>query len=201
MTDGQPGSDTKTRVEAKPATADRQRGVVKWFDSEIGYGFIDRNEGDDVFVHIADVQRSGIDRLYEGQQVEFDVKETQKGLQAEGLTFMETDSVVPPPPATMSDVGLADVFYAAALRMFEQERLDPASVEAWAGITLAAKDPGFRVDLDIVGPYDGESPAEYFGRQVEIVEGLATLAGLGLVRGAVCRRLRESRGLPIPDEA
>jgi cold shock CspA family protein len=192
-------TEERPRGEAAAPSEVRERGVVKWFDPEIGYGFIDRRHGEDVFVHIADVQRSGIDRLYEGQQVEFYVKETQKGLQAEGLTFVETDAVAPAAPTSISDITLAEVFYATALRLYEQERLDPREVEAWKGITLADKDPGFRVELDIVGPYEGESSDEHFGRQVDVVEGLSKLAGLSLVRADIALRLRESRGLEVPD--
>jgi CspA family cold shock protein len=180
-------------------TEGRVSGVVKWFDAERGYGFIERPGDTDVFVHVADVQRSGISTLYAGQQVEFDVVETAKGLQAESLHFVEQDGLVAPAPSPLTGaVSLADVFYASAISLFEEEGLDPASVEAWRGIPLAEKDPGFRIDMQIVGPYEGESEDEYFGRQVAIIEGLADLAGLGLVRGAVVRRLRESRGLAEP---
>ncbi len=194
-------TEERPRSEAGSSAETKERGVVKWFDPEIGYGFIDRKRGEDVFVHIADVQRSGIDRLYEGQQVEFFVKETQKGLQAENLSFVETETAAPTVPTPMGDITLAEVFYAAALWLYEQEHLDPSSVEAWKGITLADKDPGFQVDLDIVGPYEGETADEHFGRQVELVEGLAKLAGFSLVRADITRRLRESRGLEVPDYA
>ncbi|MCF8001707.1 MAG: cold shock domain-containing protein [Halanaerobiales bacterium] len=60
-----------------------QRGTVKWFDIEKGYGFIEREgEEDDVFVHRSDIEEEGFKRLEEGQEVEFDLEETEKGLQA-----------------------------------------------------------------------------------------------------------------------
>ena len=57
-------------------------GVVKWFNSEKGYGFISQSDGVDVFVHHSSIQMSGYRTLTEGQEVEFDVQEGQKGLQA-----------------------------------------------------------------------------------------------------------------------
>jgi CspA family cold shock protein len=57
-------------------------GTVKWFNSEKGYGFIARSDGDDVFVHHSAIVMNGYRSLEEGQAVEFDVKEGPKGLQA-----------------------------------------------------------------------------------------------------------------------
>ena len=58
-------------------------GVVKWFNSEKGYGFISQPDGGaDVFVHYSAIQMSGYRSLTEGQEVEFDVQEGNKGLQA-----------------------------------------------------------------------------------------------------------------------
>ena len=57
-------------------------GTVKWFNAEKGYGFISQNGGADVFVHHSAIQMNGYRTLEEGQQVEFDVQEGQKGLQA-----------------------------------------------------------------------------------------------------------------------
>jgi CspA family cold shock protein len=57
-------------------------GVVKWFNSEKGYGFISQEGGPDVFVHFSAIQATGYRSLEEGQQVEFDVTEGQKGPQA-----------------------------------------------------------------------------------------------------------------------
>jgi len=57
-------------------------GTVKWFNAEKGYGFISQSNGADVFVHHTAIQMSGYRTLEEGQQVEFEVQEGQKGLQA-----------------------------------------------------------------------------------------------------------------------
>ena len=57
-------------------------GTVKWFNATKGYGFIGRDNGDDVFVHYSAIQMEGYRRLKEGQQVEFSIEEGPKGLQA-----------------------------------------------------------------------------------------------------------------------
>ena len=55
---------------------------VKWFNNEKGYGFIENEGGEDVFVHYTAIKVSGYKTLTEGQLVEFDLIETEKGLQA-----------------------------------------------------------------------------------------------------------------------
>ncbi len=62
--------------------SDREVGTVKWFNNSKGYGFIEREEGEDVFVHYSGILGSGFRSLEEGQQVEFTVEETEKGPQA-----------------------------------------------------------------------------------------------------------------------
>lgn len=62
-------------------------GTVKWFNNEKGYGFIVRETGEDVFVHYSNiVNQSGYRTLKEGDSVEFEVKEGEKGLHAENVT-------------------------------------------------------------------------------------------------------------------
>ena len=61
-------------------------GTVKWFSNEKGYGFIEREGGDDVFVHFSAITMDGYKSLNEGQAVEFEVKKGPKGLQAENVT-------------------------------------------------------------------------------------------------------------------
>jgi cold shock protein len=59
-----------------------QEGIVKWFNSEKGFGFIEVEGGDDVFVHFSAIQSNGFKTLDEGQRVQFDVVEGQRGPQA-----------------------------------------------------------------------------------------------------------------------
>ena len=59
-----------------------ETGTVKWFNSSKGYGFISREDGDDVFVHFKNIVGEGYKSLDEGNKVEFDVEEGAKGLQA-----------------------------------------------------------------------------------------------------------------------
>lgn len=60
-------------------------GTVKFFNSEKGYGFISREQGDDVFVHYSNIQGSGYRSLEEGQKVEFDVAPGRKGEEAQNV--------------------------------------------------------------------------------------------------------------------
>ena len=57
-------------------------GKVKWFSAEKGYGFLEREDGGDVFVHFSAIQDQGFKTLTEGQQVEFDIVEGARGPQA-----------------------------------------------------------------------------------------------------------------------
>jgi CspA family cold shock protein len=62
-----------------------ETGTVKWFNDAKGYGFISRQNGEDVFVHFSAIQASGFRSLQEGQQVQFDVVKGPKGWQAENV--------------------------------------------------------------------------------------------------------------------
>ncbi|MCK4260484.1 MAG: cold-shock protein [Halanaerobiales bacterium] len=59
-----------------------ERGTVKWFNNEKGFGFIERENGNDVFVHFSAIQNEGFKSLDEGQAVEFEVVEGERGPQA-----------------------------------------------------------------------------------------------------------------------
>lgn len=69
--------------------SDREAGVVKWFNASKGYGFIQREGGEDVFVHFRAIRGDGYRSLNEGQKVEFVVKRGPKGLQAEDVSVAE----------------------------------------------------------------------------------------------------------------
>lgn len=58
------------------------KGTVKWFNESKGYGFIKQTQGDDVFVHFSAIQAEGFRTLNEGDEVEFEVKESERGPQA-----------------------------------------------------------------------------------------------------------------------
>ena len=61
-------------------------GKVKWFNAEKGFGFIEREDGDDVFVHFTAIQSEGFKTLEEGQEVNFDIVEGNRGPQAANVT-------------------------------------------------------------------------------------------------------------------
>jgi len=66
----------------------KERGTVKWFNAAKGFGFIQRETGEDVFVHYSAIQMTGYRSLDEGTQVEFSVKKGPKGLQAEDVKLV-----------------------------------------------------------------------------------------------------------------
>ena len=63
-------------------------GTVKWFNAEKGFGFIEREDGDDVFVHFSGIATDGYKTLEEGQKVEFDITEGQRGEQATNVVVI-----------------------------------------------------------------------------------------------------------------
>ena len=64
----------------------KEKGIVKWFNAAKGYGFIQRSNGEDVFVHFSAIQSEGYRSLDEGSEVQFEVKRGPKGLQAENVS-------------------------------------------------------------------------------------------------------------------
>ena len=61
------------------------KGTVKWFNDAKGYGFIEQPAGDDVFVHFSAITMDGFKTLAEGEQVEFELRETDRGVQASNV--------------------------------------------------------------------------------------------------------------------
>jgi CspA family cold shock protein len=68
--------------------SERETGTVKWFNGAKGYGFIERDGGADVFVHFSAIRGEGYRNLEEGQKVEFNVEQGQKGLQASDVVVI-----------------------------------------------------------------------------------------------------------------
>jgi len=68
--------------------AERETGTVKWFNATKGFGFISREQGEDIFVHFSAIRGEGYRTLNEGQQVEFTVTEGEKGPQAQDVVVL-----------------------------------------------------------------------------------------------------------------
>jgi len=58
------------------------KGTIKWFNSKKGFGFIEQESGDDIFVHFSAIEMEGFKTLAEGERVEFEIEENNKGLSA-----------------------------------------------------------------------------------------------------------------------
>lgn len=78
------------------AEDNREFGVVKWFNVSKGFGFVTRENGDDVFVHFRSIRGRGHRSLQEGQRVKFGVVESTKGLQAEDVSVLRQAGATPP---------------------------------------------------------------------------------------------------------
>ncbi len=68
--------------------ADRETGTVKWFNESKGFGFIEREQGEDVFVHFRSIRGEGFKTLSEGQKVEFTLTQGEKGPQADDVVVL-----------------------------------------------------------------------------------------------------------------
>lgn len=77
-----------TDYEEDNENDDRELGTVKWFNVSKGFGFITRENGDDVFVHFRNIRGRGHRSLNEGQRVRFNARESDKGLQAEDVSVV-----------------------------------------------------------------------------------------------------------------
>jgi len=81
------GSDSLSLISIHEGTCNTmEQGIVKWFNDAKGFGFISRQNGEDVFVHFSAIQTNGFRSLKEGQAVQFNVVKGPKGWQAENVT-------------------------------------------------------------------------------------------------------------------
>jgi CspA family cold shock protein len=78
-------SDPLEKEQGRQEPVAQYKGKVKWFNNAKGYGFIGREDGPDVFVHYSAIQLDGYKTLKEGDEVEFDIVEGQKGPQADAV--------------------------------------------------------------------------------------------------------------------
>ena len=69
--------------------AEKEKGKVKWFNNAKGFGFIEREQGGDIFVHYSSIQSDGYRTLKEGQAVEFTVSKGENGLQADEVVALD----------------------------------------------------------------------------------------------------------------
>ena len=77
-------------VDVRPDAANR--GAIKWFDSKKGFGFIERPDGDDLFVHFSSIEGGLAQRLLEGQLVDYEVGPGRKGPEAQKVRLLATTS-------------------------------------------------------------------------------------------------------------
>ncbi len=82
------GSSSSSSSSAASVTGDREEGTVKWFNVSKGFGFITRENGEDIFVHYRSIRGEGRRRLFDGQAVEFSVIDSDKGLQADDIEIL-----------------------------------------------------------------------------------------------------------------
>lgn len=79
---------TTNSLKRKEKQKVKEQGTVKWFNASKGFGFIQRQSGEDVFVHFSAIQGDGYKSLADGQAVEFEVTTGPKGLQASNVTSL-----------------------------------------------------------------------------------------------------------------
>jgi CspA family cold shock protein len=82
------GGKAPNSLKQKRDTQLKEQGTVKWFNASKGFGFIQRQSGEDIFVHFSAIQSEGYKSLNEGQAVEFEVTKGPKGLQASNVAAL-----------------------------------------------------------------------------------------------------------------
>jgi CspA family cold shock protein len=80
-----PPDSSQRKIKTRMCVTRMEQGTVKWFNDAKGYGFISRQNGEDVFVHFSAIQSEGFRSLQEGQAVQFNVVKGPKGWQAENV--------------------------------------------------------------------------------------------------------------------
>ncbi len=100
----------------------REKGIVKWFSTDKGYGFIRRDGGDEIFVHHTDIEVDGYAALKNGETVEFDVFESDRGPKARNLVPLDVDGTKPAPRAKTGNGGASGGRGAVSTREAKAER-------------------------------------------------------------------------------
>jgi len=73
--------------------SEKERGTVKWFNSAKGFGFIEREVGEDIFVHYSAIISDGFKSLKEGEIIKFEIENTEKGFQAINVEIIDEDNM------------------------------------------------------------------------------------------------------------
>lgn len=85
-------TEEEVAAEEESEESGRVTGTVKWFSNPKGYGFISRDDGEDVFVHYSSISGGGFRSLEEGQRVEFSIEQSDKGPRAVNVKSLEEDT-------------------------------------------------------------------------------------------------------------
>jgi len=136
--------------------AQRETGKVKWFNDAKGYGFIERPQGGDVFVHFSSVRGTGFKRLTEGQRVDYVVTEGDKGPQAQ--------DVGPAADEILERVRKAEAESVAAAVVGPTRKVSEGEAPEASGLEAADAPPavseGEEVDFGVIGDEEAASEGE-----------------------------------------